>query len=435
MPIKPMDNKSSAQDNQNPINKSTPKDELGKLKKIRRALYRREEDTIRQSRQKRNDRFNILTRSLPPTRVDELDISLRQSMLHASSDRKKWLYLAAAALVTIIIVGAIIGVFFNRRLTSVSENQIGLTIKGPLAITAGDTINIAIELGNFSHIDWESVELLVTLPDGFTLISSEPTLNDEGRQKTLLVGRLAKRATKTVTLSGRAIGALNTNLVTHAELIITPENFPGGRFSKTSEIITIIDNAPVELNVNIPGETKSGQTVIADITVKNTGADDIENAYVKLTPGAGVQLNQTDPQFSPEFNFFKSEWLVANLNSGDEVVMRAVFFANGLPGDTRSLTVELGIIQDQTRFLQISQESLLKIAATQLSISQSYNGSKTQLVATAGEKIEGLVDFVNTGSTLQQDIEINLKIEGHAFDPTTLDLSVGHFEAATNTIK
>lgn len=334
----------------------------------------------------------------------------------------------------VVVVTAVALTVWYRSTRTVTENQVVLSIEAPGEFTAGEEIIYRVSYGNDSRVDWENVELVLSMPRGFTFKGSNREVEQLGKQLVVKLDKLASGETGELDVRGQLIGEQNETATARVELVLTPENFPGGRFTKTAALATAITALPLDVSLNIPGDAASGERVLASMTVRNLSNHVLEGAYLRLKLAPGVQLADQDSDFSPGFSTVDSGWQLPTLASLVEEELVMIFYVEGQPGEKRVIDIEAGIRQGEEDFTQRALTHVVMVSASEVVVDQVYNGSAGPLTVRAGEQVTGEVRYRNVGTVGLRDVIIEVRFEGSSFDPGTIVLGAGSYDPTRHTI-
>lgn len=407
------------------------------LNRLQRELYAKDEPEELKIRRKA---LVSLSRPTPQLRGAGRPLSstplvnVAQARARRRRRQLRWLLAATALLVMFAI--AVAGTLAWRSSRQVKDADIALTVQGAADITAGDEVTYTIAFQNKSRVAWQNVEVVVTVPAGFRSDAGSPE-----REFTHQIGTLAAGQASEVVLRGRLIGGEGTVAVTQAELTLTPENFPSGRFSKTAVVTSRIEAMPIDISIEAPASVSAGERVRGVIHVRNLASTPLEGAVLRLAPDAGVELAAEDAEFSQGFEGVQGEWSLETIGPLSELTRTVIFFAQGQAGEKRHVTVRVGVREpsdsaqgESDVFIQREVTHVLTISASELTVEQLYNGSNEPLTVFPEGKVEAEVRYANTGTGGLQNVVLAVQFEGEGLDARTLELRQGAYDPRTRRI-
>lgn len=359
------------------------------------------------------------------------------NIMDARTRRRKVIILWSAAIIggLLIFGGGVWLTLWYRSTKQVSASNIDVTVNAPANFIAGGVISYTVSVKNTSRVDWTVTDVIFTPPTGFVFQDSTPVGQVSEQNIAASLGTLAPQEIKTFSASGRLIGEEGETALARAEVSISPINFQKEKIVASQTATTIIGALPLDISLEAAKSAAVGERVAAIIHVRNLSDISIEGAVLKLSPPPGMQLAIEDTGFSADFSVVDSFWRLPTIKPLDEIVRYSVLYVNGTPGDKRELGVSV-IEQQKDRTFTLRQIShVVAISSSQLTVGQTFNKeADSQLTVVAGEKIEGTVQYKNTGSTGLTDAIVRVKFEGSGLDPSSFKLTSGAYDPTTNTL-
>src|SRR3990167_8689485 len=344
-----------------------------------------------------------------------------------------WGCVALGAL--LIFGGGVWLTLWYRSTNQVNATHINLAINSPAHLTAGGVIQYSVAVQNTSNVDWTAADVLFTPPTGFVFQESTPVGQVSQQNISASLGSLAANETKTFSVSGRLIGEEGETALARAEVSISPINYQKERITASQTATTIIGALPLDISIEAAKSAAVGERIAAIIHVRNLSDIPIEGAALKLSPPAGMQLAVEDSGFSPDFSVIDSFWKLPTLKPLDEIVRYSVLYVNGASGDRRELGISI-IQQQKDRVFTLRDIShVVAVTSSQLTVGQTFNKDvSSKLIVAAGQRIDGAVQYKNTGSTGLTDAIVKVTFEGTGLDPATIKLTSGAYDPTTSTI-
>lgn len=415
-----------------------PNGEEGGIQMTQRGLYVRDEPVELKARQQELHRLGI-------TRHPRGDLEQTGDTLASTRYKnlviqraKQWgkivRFSGSLLLVIFLVVWAIVALLWYRSRVTVTEEQVNVRIEAPQEFTAGEEIIYKIVYQNDSRVDWQNVELVVTPPRGFIYKGSNQAVESAGRNVVWRPGDLSSGQTGELHIRGQLIGEQNETATVKTDIIVTPINFPSGRFVKSVAMATTITALPLEVALDIPKDAATGERVGASIHVRNLSNNVLGEIYLKLKFAENVELDPEDVDFTAGYFAVPGEWRIATLNPLESREFNFIFYVTGQPGETKVVDVEAGIRQNGDEFTQRKLTHVVTVSASEVLVEQRYNGEDGPVVITAGEPIEGEVKYSNVGTVGLKGVIVKVRIEGIAFDASTLKLTGGAYSSTDQTI-
>lgn len=399
---------------------------------IKRQIYAREE----------SDELKRRTEELgnpPRSKFRAVRGNARPGLVNVIEERTKrrkiifkWASIASG--VVLVFVIAVGGTLWFRSSRQVASRHVNISVDAPASFTAGEEIIYSITYRNDSHVDWENVDVLFTPPEGFIYRSSEPQFQLSGKQYILSAGYLEAGEERTLRMIGQLLGEQGATALAGIEVAVSPKNFPKARISNTETFITTISAVPIDVSIEANENAATGERMSAVIRMRNMGSVPIGGMILKLSPAPGVKLAVEDTGFSPDFSVPDSWWELPTVGPLDEIERFVAMYVDGIPGDKRSLDAEF-FVRDKDNAILLSRVShVVTISASELVVSQEFNGNSEDHAVNAEERIEGVVTYKNTGTSGLTDVIVTVEFDGVGIDPSSIKLKKGAYDPNSRTI-
>lgn len=416
------------------IPKPKKQEEEGSISMLRKNLYSKEEPEELKKRTR-----ELLTPTQPKVHSEAL-VGEKPSLVNvmdikAQRRRKILIRTGIGILAAAIFFGGIGATMWYRSTQQVSQSHVGLEIAAPARFTAGGLVTYTVTVTNKSRVEWGTVDALFTIPVGFSYQSSTPSGQASEQNVSASLPALAAGQSETFTITGRLIGEEGGTALARAEVSISPKNFPKEKIVQSQTAKTLISAIPLEISVEAGKNAAVGERIAAIIHVRNLSNAPVEGAVLKLTPAAGMQLAIEDTGFSADFSVIDSFWRLPVIQPLDEVIRYSVLYVSGNSGDQRPLDIQVLLQQKGQTFTLREISHVVSVTSFQLTVGQTFNKDATgKYVVSAEQRIDGAVQYKNTGSTGLTDAIVKVKFEGSGLDASKLKLSSGAYDPVTNTI-
>lgn len=356
-----------------------------------------------------------------------------ENVMSRQAQRRRKRMIVAGAVVGMagLFAAAVIATMVFRSSRQVHEEQISVMVQGPSDVVAGSEAEYIIAYHNNSRVSWEAVELTLNLPEGFQII--DQAANDK-REMMWQLGNVERGKGGEVRVKGRLNGEEGAVAVTQAELTLTPENFPSGRFSKKALFTTTVVALPIQISIDAAQTAGSGERIRGVIHVQNLSSEPLQNAVLTVAPAPGVELAIEDLEFSAGYESLTGQWELAPIPSLDETARTIIFTATGQAGEKRGLDISLGIREEDTIYVQRKLTHVVALSASELTITQAYNGSPDALIVFPEEPVKGEVRYANVGTVGMRSAILTLQFEGAGLEVESLKLKQGAYDPRTNQI-
>lgn len=369
-----------------------------------------------------------------PTSWAEQETSSVPLMSRISFSKKhhtvaKWLFGVAA--VFFVIALGVAAFFLTGDRNILSADKIDIVVTGPLSVSAGEVLPLAIEIKNDNASTLEVADLLIEYPTG---TRSSDDVSQELLRSRMGLGNLApgsKTATTTKAIIFGEEGA-KQQIVVSLEYRVAGSN---AIFVKKRAFVVEIDDSPVALSVEAPTSVNSGDDVKIELTVRSNSTAPIENVIVKANYPFGFQFSSS----SPDPVFGETIWSIGDLEPEGErtIVVRGTI--EGQNDEERVFRFDLGVEEDGdvtdigTSFAQA--EHTLTIARPFIDLGLSVGGETGDLFTSrTGQDIDLDISWRNNLSGKLADGVVQLTITGDGVDERQLRPGTGFYDSAKNTI-
>ena len=230
-----------------------------------------------------------------------------------------------------------------------------------------------------------------------------------------------------VEFRGRLLGKEGDLKIARTWLTYMPHNL-SVRYESDTTFTTKIDSVPITLTYDTTSKVEKGKEIIYSINYFSNVDYPLENLSIKVDSVNGFEIRSADPA-----SLDNSEWKLDTLNKGQGGKIRIKGVVTADIGGHLNLSAKLGMWQDGV-FVVIKEVSQ-DIETTQplLFISQQINGDINH-VASPGETLNYQIFLRNIGSTPFNDLFVIVRLDGTAFDLSTLQSSEGQAKSGDNLI-
>ena len=322
-------------------------------------------------------------------------------------------------LIILIIIAGISGYWYYRQKTF-SKEILKLEILGPESVKAGDVVEYNMKYKNNGNFALEDLKLIFELPkyslteDGKTIITKD-------------LGDIYPGEEKNIQFKARLFGKENELKTAQAALSYQPKNLRARYESKTT-FTTKIEFVPLTLEFDLPSKLESGRDIqfslnyfsnidysLSDIKIQTEYPSEFE--FLESTPAA---LEKTD-------------WGIPSLKKAEGGRIKIKGRLGGEAGSRLRFGVKIGMWQEGDFILLKETEKEVEIIQPLLYISQQINNF-ANYIASPGEQLHYEIFFRNIGTTPFENQFLITRLDGAAFDLSTIKAELGEFKADDNLI-
>lgn len=314
-------------------------------------------------------------------------------------------------LILLLAVVAGIFTFWFYREGLFSKEILKLEILGPENAKVGDEIEYTVKYKNNGNFALEQPKLIFELP--------ENSLTEDS--KTLITQNLKDiypGDEEFVKFKARLLGKEKDLKVAKANLSYIPKNITA-RYESDTTFTTKIDSVPITLDFDLPSKAEKGKEIEYSVNYFSNVDYPLENLAIKIDPVNGFDFETSDPS-----SLDNSEWKLQTLNKaqGGRINIKGRITAD--PKTQLNFIAKLGM-RVSGSFIEIKETNLnVEVIEPLLFISQQINGS-ANYVASPGELLHYEIFFRNIGSTPFDNLFMVVKLNGPAFDASSIKAENG----------
>ena len=339
---------------------------------------------------------------------------------------KKFFIIAA-----IFFVGAIGYSFymFTNGGTSVSNDNIDITVLGNAFTKGGEELPLQVEIVNRNKANLELANLIIEYPRGANDSDTDVVRLPYDSIGTILPGQSITRNTK-VTLFGTEKSIRNVK--------ISLEYHPQGSnaiFSKDIEYPVNISSAPLSLNVDSPDSISSEQSFSFNITANLNTTLPEGNTILQVTYPNNFVFESAVP--SPTIG--NSVWNLSSLTTTAPMTINIKGRIIGQDGDQQTFHVYAGATNSTNQNLvSVVYNSLLQNILIEKPFLEARilvnNQDSPSYTSSGGSVINGEIVWANNLPTRITDAQIIAHISGNAFDKSSAKPLQGFYDSSNSQI-
>jgi hypothetical protein len=327
------------------------------------------------------------------------------------------------------ILAVIYKIFFGGII--VSGDNIEISVKAPVSVSGGEVLPIEIEVRNNNNVSLIAADLGVTFPSGTMNANniSEPVKRNQLFLGDIAPGKSVKKNFRVV-MFGSESEKKNIDLI--LEYKVTGSN---SLFNKTRQVPILISTAPVSLVVTGPSDVNTNQTVNFNVEVTSNSTTVIKNLLLSASYPFGFSFISSSPNTYNKNNL----WLIGDLAPGEKRNIKITGNLTGQEGEERGFNFTLG---NQSKADATLVETPFNTAFSSITIRRPFvsadlffgGTSAPEYVASAGEKVEGIIQWQNNLAYQVSDVSIVVKLSGNALDKSSVTAEGGFYRSIDNTI-
>lgn len=325
-----------------------------------------------------------------------------------------------ASFVLAIVIGAIGFWYYQRNVYS--KEVLKLEILGPEKIDLAEEIEYTVKYKNNGNIKLEEPRLIFEYPS-YSIPQEGKALRQE-----LILDDIYPGQEETLHFKGRLIGSEGEIRQAKAWLSYRPKNLKA-RFESETSHSAQMGNVSLTLDFDLPSKIEAGKEMNFKLNYFSNANYPLSNLGIKIEYPTGFGFQSAYPRPLDE----TAEWEIGLLNKAEGGRIEIKGNIAGQVDEEKTFKAQLGIWHEGTFVLLKESIRAVKIVIPSLYISQQINSSP-QYAASPGDTLHYEIFFKNIGNEAFSNLFLVARLEGSAFDFSTIKTPMGEFESGDNSI-
>lgn len=332
--------------------------------------------------------------------------------------------LISRLLATFFIFAAIGAVYFGYVyfFKTFKKSDVTVRISGPESVESGENIEFSVSYQNRSDFDLENAVLVFEWPSG-AVPKDSSALKIEQRLGTISSGR-----SKSFTFEGQFFGATNDKLAVTALLKYNPRD-QEKTYEAESDFESIISTTPFSVVMNMPPRAVSGNEIELLVEYQNLSETSFADMQLKMEYPEGFVFSSADPAPSVSNNIWEFE-KISGKESG-KMKIRGVL--SGRDNENKLFQAFIGKSDKDDFVVYDDEDTTVVMSSTILLVYQTVNESR-EVIMSLGDRLYYKITYRNTSDVAIPNVTISAKLDGAVIDYNSLDINLGSFSGATNSI-
>ncbi len=315
---------------------------------------------------------------------------------------------------------------------TVSANNIGIAVNGPVSVAGGEVLPLDITVTNNNQTVLNTVDLRIEYPSGTK--TADASSKDLPRESLLIgdmpVGKSQERLVKAV-----LFGQENTQ---ETVKITVEYRIPGSNavFSKEKDYTVLLSSSPVTLTIAGDNQVNAGQQTQMTIKIKSNTLSALTNLILKADYPFGFDFVSANTKPA---NLDQSVFTIGDLAPGQERTIIITGMINGQDGEERVLKFTVGTPKSTDKNtidtpLALAMDDIT-IQKASVSLTMLVNQSADDSVPiSAGDKITANLTWQNNLPEKIYNVSVVTKLSGQILDKTQVGVDNGFYSSKDNTI-
>ena len=398
------------------------KDENSKVDKINETLYSRTEYKDPEDR-----RSEVHETDLPEVSQTFESPKLDEMLLHDRRKRESHPIMKRVFTFAVLFFVAAVAIALYIYLGGgnlISSKNVDITILAPVAVSAGEPLDLGITISNKNNTDLTSANMVIHYPEGTRSVedSSKPLISIKDSLGAIPAGESVTRTERAELFGQKGDVKVITISIDYK---VKGSN---ATFTKEKTYEISIGSTPVTMTISAPNTVTSGNTFTTTLTLLSNSPDILKDVVVRGEYPYGFTAVDSTPKPSASGN----SWILGDLSPGDKKIITIKGVLNGEDQEERTFRFYAGVANtdspDKFDSELASLSDTVGISKSSLGLTVKLNGdSADSYVAPAGQPIQTTVEYRNNLSTNVSDAIIQVRLSGLALDKFSITPQNGGF--------
>lgn len=340
--------------------------------------------------------------------------------IHFNWTKKKTIFFVGG----LIIIGLSIFSYFFFFQNAFSKDDVSLEISGPKEMVSGKNASWVVSLYNQSEVKIENLDLTFEYPSGVFEENGEIKKREQKEIKELLPGEK-----KTESFSGIIFGAKEEIKEAKAFLVYSPQKL-STKFENQTSFSTRVSDTSIVFSLELPAKANSDEEFSFSLVWQSGFDFPLKNVQLWLSLPEEFEISSNEAKIEKEpGDAGKMIFDLGVLNEGEGGRKDIKGKIKGKVGNEKFFRADFGIFDEKLyEFIPlISLEKSIKITTSTLDVFLKVNGEGNYM-ASSGERLSFIVDFMNTGEDIYRNLNLEIELESNALDFSTIKASSGKIE-------
>jgi len=327
----------------------------------------------------------------------------------------------------IIILAIVVGLagFYYYQKNIYSKEKLRLEILGPDEADLLQEIEYVVKFKNNGDTSLEQPELIFEYPEYAVPITDKTLLIKKDSEA--LGGVIYPGEEKSFSFKARLLGKEGEAKGAKASLSYNPKNIKA-RYKSETTFTTVIKKVPLTFDFDLPTKADMGRDLRFRLNYFSNVDYPIPDLKVTVNYPSGFEFIESTPKAIEN-----TEWDVGLLNKASGGRIEIAGRLKGETGEEKIFQAKIGTWQNGEFILLKEISKGVTIDNPSIYVSQQINGSP-KYVANPGDLLHYQIFFKNVGYAQLTNLSLIAKLEGEAFDFSTLQSPQGEFRQGDNSI-
>lgn len=326
--------------------------------------------------------------------------------------------------VFLAVLTGLLGFYYYQR-NIYSKDILKLEILGPESIDLFQEVEYVVKYKNNGNVRLDEPELIFEFPKN-AIPAAETPLRVTKKSESL-GGSIYPGEEKSISFKARIVGKENDSKKASANFSFQPKNLKA-RYEMSTSFTILIKRAPLTLDFDLPPTSPSGKDLNFRLNYFSNIDFPISNLRISVEYPSGFEFISSVPK-----SLEKTEWDTGLLNKSQGGRVEITGKLRGEVNEDKIFKAKIGLIKDGEFILLKEIARGVAISNPSLYVSQQINGSP-RYVASTGDLLHYQIIFQNLGEEPLSNLFLINRLEGKAFDFSSLRAPNGNFESGDNSV-
>jgi len=322
-------------------------------------------------------------------------------------------------LIFLVAVAGVAGYWYYQQ-RIFSKEVLKLEILGPESVQMGEEIEYTLRYKNNGNFTLKDSKLIFEYPE-YSLVEGGKT------RVTKDLEDIYPGQENILQFKARLFGKENELKVARAWLSYQLKNLEASFESETT-FTTKIEFIPLTLEFDLSSKLETGREIQFSLNYFSNIDYSFSDLRLTVEYPEGFEFLEADPR-----GLEKNEWEIPFLKKAEGGRIKIKGKLKGEAGEKQNFKAELGMWQEGEFILLKETEKEIEAINPLLYISQRINGF-SDYVASPGEELHYEIFFKNIGATPFENQFLLARLDGSAFDLSTLKAGSGEYKSNDNLI-
>jgi hypothetical protein len=335
-----------------------------------------------------------------------------------------------SAIFCVIVVGIGAYLFFQGT-NLISADNISIDISGPVSIPGGEVVNFDITAKNNNKIDLELVDLTVDFPAG-TTDPQDPSQTLKRYRK--LLGNIPVDGIAKDSVQAIIFGEENLQKQIMVSITYSVKGSTSV-FTKTKSYDVLVNSSPIRVDIATLKEVTSGQEFDIKVDLSSNSKENLKGILFEAVYPFGFNyISSTQNPISG-----KNVWNIGDIPAGGKRSFTIRGTLMGEDNDLRAFHFNVGAKGDNpvkiaTPYLTLDREINIQKPFVSLVIDIGGDDEMKDYIGNFDRNSSVNIEWFNNLPTIVSNMKIVAKLEGSAYDNSSVRPDSGYYDSGSNTI-